>query len=138
MAQNIGIQSAISQGHLWKGYSVCAIRAILVNAAIFYTYEVTKDLLDTWNDGEDDEPPPSKPHPSNSSSPFQQAYYDTQKLYLDCDICDNCDNCDDCDIYRKDDDYNEEDKYYDTPRNILNMKSCCDYEEYYILHHYNQ
>ena len=46
MAQNITIKEAISQGYLWKGYSVCALRAIIVNAAIFFVYEKSKVYLD--------------------------------------------------------------------------------------------
>ena len=46
MCQNIGINEALQQGQLWKGYSICALRSIIVNAAIFYTYETSKSYLD--------------------------------------------------------------------------------------------
>ena len=46
IAQNITIRQAINMGNLWKGYSVCATRALIVNAAIFGTYEKTRELLD--------------------------------------------------------------------------------------------
>ena len=36
---------AINQKHLWKGFSICAIRAILVNAGIFYTYDTILNWL---------------------------------------------------------------------------------------------
>ena len=39
IAQQISFKRALNIGNLWKGYSFCAIRAILVNACIFYTYE---------------------------------------------------------------------------------------------------
>ena len=46
IAQQMTIKEAINIGGLWKGYSVCAARALIVNAAIFYTYEKTRELLD--------------------------------------------------------------------------------------------
>ena len=39
MAQNISIKQAIKIGNLWKGYPICATRAVLVNATNFYVYE---------------------------------------------------------------------------------------------------
>jgi hypothetical protein len=45
MAQNISIAAAVAQKGLWKGYSICAIRAVLVNAVNFWTYETVKNLL---------------------------------------------------------------------------------------------
>ena len=45
LAQNINIRTAIRQGNLWKGYSVCAARAMIVNAVSFWTYETVKQLL---------------------------------------------------------------------------------------------
>ena len=45
MAQNISIRKAISQGYLWKGYTVCATRATIVNAAIFTVYEKINGIL---------------------------------------------------------------------------------------------
>lgn len=45
MAQNITMSEAIRQGKLWKGYSVCASRAIIVNAVNFWVYETVKSHL---------------------------------------------------------------------------------------------
>lgn len=45
IAQNITIMNAIAQKNLWKGYSACIIRAIIVNSACFYTYETTYNKL---------------------------------------------------------------------------------------------
>ena len=45
MANNISIKKAINQGNLWKGYSACAMRAIIVNSASFYVYEKSKNLF---------------------------------------------------------------------------------------------
>ena len=47
IAQDVSIKEAIQQGKLWKGYGVCAARAIIVNAAIFSSYEYIKQLLQT-------------------------------------------------------------------------------------------
>ena len=44
-AQNITMREAAMQGNIWKGYGLCASRAILVNAVGFYVYELFKDLL---------------------------------------------------------------------------------------------
>jgi len=38
-AQNCVIREAIRQRNFWRGYSFCALRAVLVNTAIFATYE---------------------------------------------------------------------------------------------------
>ena len=45
IAQQCSIPEAFSQKKLWKGYSFCAIRAILVNTAIFFTYEQSSQFL---------------------------------------------------------------------------------------------
>ena len=45
MAQNIPFRKALNQGNLWKGYSICATRAIIVNAANFWVYETVKKYL---------------------------------------------------------------------------------------------
>jgi len=45
IAQQCSIREAYQQGKLWKGYSFCAMRAIIVNAAIFYTYEETVKIF---------------------------------------------------------------------------------------------
>jgi len=39
IAQNLTIKQAIQYGNIWKGFSICAFRAILVNATNFYVYE---------------------------------------------------------------------------------------------------
>ena len=49
IAQDISIKDALKQGKLWKGYGVCATRAIIVNAAIFSSYEQIKKLLEQNN-----------------------------------------------------------------------------------------
>ena len=46
LAQNISIKQALSQRAIWKGYPICAARAVLVNAANFWTYETVKNLLE--------------------------------------------------------------------------------------------
>ena len=46
LAQNISIRQALSQRNIWKGYPICATRAVLVNAANFWTYETVKNLLE--------------------------------------------------------------------------------------------
>ena len=38
-ATNCTIREAVHKGAFWRGYSFCALRAILVNSAIFSTYE---------------------------------------------------------------------------------------------------
>jgi len=45
IAQQCSMREAYHQGKLWKGYSFCAMRAIIVNAAVFYTYEETLKML---------------------------------------------------------------------------------------------
>jgi solute carrier family 25 carnitine/acylcarnitine transporter 20/29 len=45
MAQNISMKEAFKQGNLYRGYSFCAARAIIVNATNFYIYEKVKDWL---------------------------------------------------------------------------------------------
>ena len=46
IAQGLTIPQAIKQGNLWRGYPVCALRAVIVNAVNFWTYETVKDLLE--------------------------------------------------------------------------------------------
>ena len=46
LAQNISIRQALSQRNIWKGYPICATRAVLVNAVNFWTYETVKNLLE--------------------------------------------------------------------------------------------
>ena len=49
ISQQITMIEAINQGNLWRGYPICAFRSLIVNAAIFYTYETTKIFLDKKN-----------------------------------------------------------------------------------------
>ncbi len=46
IAQQISITEALKQGNLWKGYTICAVRAVLVNGCIYYTYDTVKKYLD--------------------------------------------------------------------------------------------
>ena len=43
-AQQITMREALKQGQLWKGYGLCATRAVLVNAVGFWVYEKYRDL----------------------------------------------------------------------------------------------
>ena len=45
IAQQISILSAIKQGRLFDGITICLIRAVFVNAAVFYTYENVYNYL---------------------------------------------------------------------------------------------
>ena len=45
ISQNVSIPQAIRMGNLWKGYSICAIRSVFVNAAVFGTYESVSKFL---------------------------------------------------------------------------------------------
>jgi hypothetical protein len=45
IAQQITMKEAINIGNLWKGYSVCAFRAVLVNSATFWIYEKSKIFI---------------------------------------------------------------------------------------------
>ena len=47
--QRISFMEAYKQGYLWKGYSVCAVRAVLVNSVAFYVYEETMKHLRSDN-----------------------------------------------------------------------------------------
>jgi len=44
MAQNMSFMNAYKQRNLWKGYNVCAIRALLVNSVGFWVYEKCKKI----------------------------------------------------------------------------------------------
>jgi len=46
LVQNISIRQALNQRNIWKGYPICATRAVLVNAVNFWTYETVKNLLE--------------------------------------------------------------------------------------------
>ena len=45
ISQNCSIIVALKQKNLWKGYTFCAIRSIIVNAAVFTTYETIHSIL---------------------------------------------------------------------------------------------
>ena len=45
IAQNIPMRQAIKQKQLWKGFPICATRAIIVNAVNFWVYEKAKKYL---------------------------------------------------------------------------------------------
>ena len=45
IAQQISIIDAYKQKNLWKGFPICALRAVIVNAGIFYTYDSIKYIL---------------------------------------------------------------------------------------------
>ena len=45
IAQNISISQAFKQGALWRGYSICAFRAVLVNSINFSIYEFVMKSL---------------------------------------------------------------------------------------------
>lgn len=47
IAQQITIRDAIKMGKLFRGYPVCAVRAILVNGVNFWTYETVRAFLDS-------------------------------------------------------------------------------------------
>ena len=46
IAQHISIKQAIKQGNLWRGFPVCATRAVLVNATTFSVYEKVKKIME--------------------------------------------------------------------------------------------
>jgi len=43
ISENISFKEAYQKGYLWRGYSVCAARALLVNSIGFYVYEIVRD-----------------------------------------------------------------------------------------------
>ena len=45
IAQQINIYDAIKQKKLYKGFSICFLRSIFVNAALFYTYDTLYNYL---------------------------------------------------------------------------------------------
>lgn len=45
IAQNISISQAFKQGALWKGFSICAFRAVIVNSINFSIYEFVLNNL---------------------------------------------------------------------------------------------
>ena len=46
ISQNCSLREAFKQKKLWKGYTFCAIRSIIVNSAIFSTYEIVHSILE--------------------------------------------------------------------------------------------
>lgn len=46
ISQNCSFIKAFEQKKLWKGYSFCAIRSIIVNAAVFTTYEIASSYFE--------------------------------------------------------------------------------------------
>jgi solute carrier family 25 (mitochondrial carnitine/acylcarnitine transporter), member 20/29 len=46
IAQNISLMDAYHQKNLWNGFTVCIMRAMIVNASIFKVYDITKRYLD--------------------------------------------------------------------------------------------
>ena len=50
IAQGVSIKEALKLGNLYKGFSVCGTRAVLVNAANFWMYETVKEYLNPEND----------------------------------------------------------------------------------------
>lgn len=47
IAQNLSVKEALKMGNLYKGFSVCGTRAVLVNAANFWMYETVKEYLNS-------------------------------------------------------------------------------------------
>lgn len=47
IAQKLSIKDAIKKGNFYKGFSICGTRAVLVNAANFWTYETIKGYLNS-------------------------------------------------------------------------------------------
>lgn len=45
VAQNISLKKAFQMGNFWKGYSICLIRALIVNGTGFYIYEKCKNNI---------------------------------------------------------------------------------------------
>jgi len=45
IAQQISIKDAIKLGRFWNGYSICAVRAVLVNAINFWVYETVRKKI---------------------------------------------------------------------------------------------
>lgn len=46
VARNISFMKAFNEKQLWNGYTVCIMRAMIVNASIFKVYDITKKYLD--------------------------------------------------------------------------------------------
>lgn len=45
MARNIDFKIALKEGKLWKGYNLCATRAVVVNSVGFKTYDYCKNEI---------------------------------------------------------------------------------------------
>lgn len=48
IVQNMTIKQAFKMGNLWRGYPICALRAIVVNSVNFWTYENVKGRIDSF------------------------------------------------------------------------------------------
>jgi hypothetical protein len=46
ISQNCSLKEAFKQKKFWKGYTFCAIRSIIVNSAVFSTYEIVYSVLE--------------------------------------------------------------------------------------------
>ena len=44
MAKNIDFKTALKEGKLWRGYGLCAARAIVVNSVGFKAYDYCKSF----------------------------------------------------------------------------------------------
>jgi hypothetical protein len=45
ISQNITIKEAVQMGGFWKGFHICAIRAVIVNSLSFWIYENVKNIM---------------------------------------------------------------------------------------------
>ena len=45
ISQNISFMKGYHQKHLWKGFGMCALRAIIVNACVFHSFETSTSFL---------------------------------------------------------------------------------------------
>ena len=46
IAQNITVKDSVKLGNFWKGFNVCAFRAVLVNSVNFWIYDKITSILD--------------------------------------------------------------------------------------------
>ena len=44
MVKNINFRTALKEGNLWRGYGLCATRAVVVNSVGFKVYDYCKNL----------------------------------------------------------------------------------------------
>ena len=45
LAENVTMLEAMKQGKLWRGFGICAVRAVLVNSVGFYVYDFMKENI---------------------------------------------------------------------------------------------